>query len=64
MSGMLPSFWPTGATHSREMGRKRSYCGKGQQDLANQGANCQDSELSLVDSIGAGDNFDAGFIRA
>jgi len=37
---------------------------KGDQTWQIQGSECQDSPLSVVDSAGAGDSFDAGFIKS
>jgi ribokinase len=45
-------------------GEKGAIAVKGNQTWQIQGSECQDSALSIVDTTGAGDNFDAGFIRA
>jgi sugar/nucleoside kinase (ribokinase family) len=37
---------------------------KGDQTWQVKGTDYQDSPLSIIDTIGAGDNFDAGFMRA
>ena len=45
-------------------GEKGAIAMKGNQTWQINGSDCQDSALSIVDTTGAGDNFDAGFLRA
>jgi ribokinase len=45
-------------------GEKGAIAIKGNQTWQIKGSHCQDSALSIVDPTGAGDNFDAGFMRA
>jgi len=45
-------------------GEKGAIAVKGNQTWQINGSECQDSPLTIVDTTGAGDNFDAGFIHA
>jgi ribokinase len=60
-AGLLAAYGPLVVV---KCGDKGAIALKGSQTWQIKGSDCQDSALSIVDTTGAGDNFDAGFIRA